>query len=334
MRRPQALDRRDAIDASAAALMLLLTFSWGLNGVAAKLANTGFNSIFLTMARSAIAAVLVFAWCRYRGIALFGRDGSLGPGIVAGLLFGAEFSLIFIGLEYTSVARSALLVNTMPFWILIGAHFWLGERMTPKKLIGLLLAFLGVVLVFSDKLSLPGPEAIVGDLLSIGAGLLWAATTLVIKATRLVRTSAEKLLLYQLAVSSVMRPRCCRSPDRSARADAAVGRLTRLPGCLCRRVHLYSVVLADAPLPGGGLVELYLLDPRLCSDVRRAAARRAAQLEDLCGARSDCRRPGPGQSAAASEAAGSGVMMRDILKNLEAGRQLSDPDPVRRAQIQ
>jgi drug/metabolite transporter (DMT)-like permease len=199
-----ALDRRDAIDASAAALMLLLTFSWGLNGVAAKLANTGFNPIFLTMARSAIAAVLVFAWCRYRGIALFGRDGSLGPGIVAGLLFGAEFSLIFIGLEYTSVARSALLVNTMPFWILIGAHFWLGERMTPKKLIGLLLAFLGVVLVFSDKLSLPGPEAIVGDLLSIGAGLLWAATTLVIKATRLVRTSAEKLLLYQLAVSSVM----------------------------------------------------------------------------------------------------------------------------------
>ena len=199
-----ALDRRDAIDASAAALMLLLTFSWGLNGVAAKLANTGFNPIFLTMARSAIAAVLVFAWCRYRGIALFGHDGSLGPGIVAGLLFGAEFSLIFIGLEYTSVARSALLVNTMPFWILIGAHFWLGERMTPKKLIGLLLAFLGVVLVFSDKLSLPGPEAIVGDLLSIGAGLLWAATTLVIKATRLVRTSAEKLLLYQLGVSSIL----------------------------------------------------------------------------------------------------------------------------------
>ena len=151
----------------------------------------------------------------------------------------------------------------MPFWILIGAHFWLGERMTPKKLIGLLLAFLGVVLVFSDKLSLPGPEAIVGDLLSIGAGLLWAATTLVIKATRLVRTSAEKLLLYQLAVSSVMMAPLLPLAGPILREPTPLSGGALAFQALCRRVHLYSVVLADAPLPGGGLVELYLLDPRL-----------------------------------------------------------------------
>jgi drug/metabolite transporter (DMT)-like permease len=198
------LDRREAIDMAAAALMLLLTFSWGLNGVAAKVANAGYSPLFVTVARSAIAAVLVFLWCRFRGIRLFERDGTLWSGLVAGLLFGAEFFCIFFGLDYTSVARSALMVNTMPFWVLLGAHFLLGERMSLTKLGGLTLAFAGVVLVFSDKLSLPGPQAIKGDLLSLCAGGLWAATTLVIKSTKLTQVSAEKILLYQLAVSAVI----------------------------------------------------------------------------------------------------------------------------------
>lgn len=204
MSRVATLDHRDNIDAAAVALLLLLTFSWGLNGVAGKIANTGYNPIFLTVARSAIAAVLVFAWCRLRGIALFERDGTLWPGILAGLLFGAEFALIFIGLDYTSVARSALMVNTMPFWVLLGAHFLLGERMSLVKLGGLVMAFVGVVVVFSDELSLLGPEAIKGDLMSLCAGLFWAATTIVIKASKLSRASAEKMLLYQLVVSAIV----------------------------------------------------------------------------------------------------------------------------------
>jgi drug/metabolite transporter (DMT)-like permease len=200
----QTLDRRDAVDAAAVVIMLVLTFSWGLNGVAAKLSNQGFNPVFLTIARSAAGGALVFLWCRWRGIRLFGADGTLPAGVLVGLLFGSEFLCIFGGLEYTSVARSALMVNTMPFWVLLGAHFLLGEHMSLTKVGGLALAFCGVVLVFSDKLSLPSPAAHLGDLLSLGGGVLWAATTLVIKRSRLATTSAEKLLLYQLGVSSLL----------------------------------------------------------------------------------------------------------------------------------
>jgi drug/metabolite transporter (DMT)-like permease len=199
-----ALDRRAAVDIAAAAIMVWLTFSWGLNGVAAKISNQGFNPLFVSVARSAIAAVLVFAWCHYRGIGLFGRDGTLVPGIIAGALFGIEFILIFVGLDFTSVARSTLMVNTMPFWVLIGAHFLLGEKMSLAKLGGLALAFCGVVLVFFDKLSLPGPDAIVGDLMSIAAGVAWALTTLVIKRSKLQTAAPEKLLLYQLVVGGLL----------------------------------------------------------------------------------------------------------------------------------
>ena len=199
-----SLDRRDAIDTAAVVFMLALTFSWGLNGVAAKLTNTGYNPIFLNVARSAIACVLVFLWCRFRGIRLFEKDGTLWGGILAGLLFGAEFCLVFVALEYTTVARNSLLVNTMPFWVLVGAHFWLGERMTLQKLLGLALAFCGVVVIFSDRLGAAGPSTMTGDLLSLAAGLFWALTTLVIKRSKLQTAGAEKVLLYQLVVSALM----------------------------------------------------------------------------------------------------------------------------------
>jgi drug/metabolite transporter (DMT)-like permease len=196
--------RRDAIDTLAVAMMIGLTLSWGLNGVAAKLTNTGYSPVFLAVVRSALGGALVFAWCWWRGIRLFERDGTLWVGMLAGLLFGIEFLLIFVGLDFTSVARSTLLVNTMPFWVLIGGHFLLGERITARKIAGLLLAFGGLVLIFSDKLSQPGPDALIGDLMSLGAGLAWALTNVVIKGTKLAGASAEKLLLYQLAVSAVV----------------------------------------------------------------------------------------------------------------------------------
>ncbi|MEW9808137.1 DMT family transporter [Mesorhizobium marinum] len=198
------LDRREAIDSFAVAVMICLTLSWGMNGVAAKLTNTGYSPLFLAMVRSAIGCALVVLWSRWRGIRLLERDGTLVPGLVVGLLFGVEFMLIFVGLDYTSVTRSTLLVNTMPFWVLVAGHFLLGERITVRKTAGLLLAFAGLVLVFSDRLSQPGPDALVGDVMSLAAGLAWAATSIVIRRTRLAAVAAEKLLVYQLAVAALL----------------------------------------------------------------------------------------------------------------------------------
>lgn len=197
-------DQREAIDTFAAVLMIGLTFSWGLNQVAIKLSTVGYSPVFLTLMRSAVGAALVFGWCRFRGIALFERDGTLLPGLIAGLLFGAEFVLVFFGLDVTTVARGTLLLNTMPFWVLIGSHFFLGDRVTSAKLGGLALAFAGVVLVFSDRLSLPDPAALSGDVMCLLAGALWGATLIVIKASKLNHARAEKTLLYQLVVSALM----------------------------------------------------------------------------------------------------------------------------------
>jgi len=210
----------DRLDAFAISLMLMLTLSWGFNQVTIKLANDGFQPLFQGGFRSLGGGFLVWLWCRYRQIPLFERDGTLIAGLLAGSLFAGEFALVYIGFDLTSASRGILFLNTMPFFTAIGAHFFLGERLTPVRILGLIAAFGGVYLVFSDRLGLPSPGAVRGDLLCLVAGFLWGATTVVIKGSTLRFAPAEKTLLYQLAISaatllpvSLMVAPPLRSPD-------------------------------------------------------------------------------------------------------------------------
>jgi len=104
------------------------------------------HPVFQAGLRSACAVVPVFlfAWFMRRRLSL--SDGSLWPGLLAGCLFALEFALVFIGLDYTSVARASVLFYTMPIWVAVGAHFLIpGESLTPRRIAGLAFACAGVV---------------------------------------------------------------------------------------------------------------------------------------------------------------------------------------------
>ena len=61
---------------------------------------------------------------------LFRHDGTLSPGLCAGLLFGIEFVLIFAGLVFTSASRAAVFLYTAPFFVALGSYQFLGERLS------------------------------------------------------------------------------------------------------------------------------------------------------------------------------------------------------------
>jgi drug/metabolite transporter (DMT)-like permease len=180
-----------------------LCLSWGFNNVAIKLAIHDIPPLIQSSARSLIAAVLVGIWTQARGIPLFKRDGTLGAGILAGVLFALEFLLIYRGLVWTTATRGVLFLYLAPFFVVIGSR-WLvpGDHFRLSQWLGLLLSFLGIVIAFGLPTPASDPRQIVGDLMLVGGAAAWAATTLIIKASALNRTSAEKTLLYQLVVSA------------------------------------------------------------------------------------------------------------------------------------
>lgn len=200
-------DSRSELDRLAVGIMLVLCTVWGLQQVVVKLGNAGISPIFQSGLRSIGAFVLVLLWSKLRGVRLMASDGTLWAGILAGLLFAAEFALIYVALEYTDASRGVIFLYTAPFFVALGA-IWLlpNERMRRVQWIGMALAFGGVVVLFGENLGRAGEQAWIGDLMILLAAALWAATTLVVKASALARVSAEKTLLYQLGVSAVVLP--------------------------------------------------------------------------------------------------------------------------------
>ncbi|MFZ3352386.1 MAG: DMT family transporter [Xanthobacteraceae bacterium] len=190
------------LDALAITVTIGLCISWGFNNVAIKVAIHDIPPLIQSSTRSLLAAILVGAWCRFRGIALFERDGTLVAGISAGVLFAFEFLLIYRGLVWTTVTRGTLFLYLAPFFVVVGSR-WLipGDRFHLWQWIGLLLSFAGIVIAFGVPGPISNPHQMLGDLMLVGAALAWAATTLLVKASALARVSPEKNLLYQLVVS-------------------------------------------------------------------------------------------------------------------------------------
>ena len=200
-------ERKTHIDALAGTLLVLCCFLWGLNQVAAKAILPEVPALWQAALRSTGAAVLVWLWARQRGIALFARDATLPGGLVAGALFAAEFFCIFVGLQYTTASRMVVFIYISPFVVALGMPLIArSERLTWLQTAGLVVAFAGVASAYAEGFSNPaaGARQWIGDGLGVLAGILWGATTLAIRGSALNHASAEKTLLYQLAVSGAL----------------------------------------------------------------------------------------------------------------------------------
>jgi drug/metabolite transporter (DMT)-like permease len=217
----------------AVALMLMLCLSWGFNQIAVKLALPDISPFLQATIRSAGALPVLLIIGSLRGVKFFERDGTLGAGLLAGVLFGAEFVLIFRGLLLTSASRAVVFLYTAPFFVALGSYQVLGERLSGVQWGGLALSFLGVALAIGVPQADVDANVLLGDLMIVGGGAMWAATTLVAKGTRLRLVAPEKALGYQVAVSI---------PILGLAAWLSGETLTRVPGPLALSLMAYQAI--------------------------------------------------------------------------------------------
>jgi len=195
------------LDGRAYGLLLACTMLWGLQQVAIKVALPSVSPLAQSAVRSALATVLLLGWAQWRGIRLFGRDGTLVAGIAAGVLFAGEFCFIYSGLAHTSASRMVVFVYLAPVLTALGLAIAVpGERLAPLQWAGVLLAFAGLVAAFADGLGAGDRGTLLGDAFGVVAAVLWAATTVLVRGSSLARVPAEKTLFYQLAVSALLLP--------------------------------------------------------------------------------------------------------------------------------
>jgi drug/metabolite transporter (DMT)-like permease len=172
--------------------------------VSIKFSNVGVPPLVAATVRNATAALCLWGLAIAMGRSVWMKGVDLRHGIIIGILFGLDFLFLYWGTAYTVASRAIIFLYTHSIWAAIGAHFFLkGDRLTPIKTSGLVLAFVGVVSVFGVKSGKLPPNYWIGDLLEVLAALFWAATTVYIKRVASVRSIDHYQTLFSQLFYSI-----------------------------------------------------------------------------------------------------------------------------------
>jgi drug/metabolite transporter (DMT)-like permease len=192
----------DRLPLKAVASLLVLSLIWGAGWAVVKMGGRDFAPLFMAGLRSVVAGACLWAWMIYKGVPAFPSRIVVFHGAVAALIFTVEFVLIYLGLMFTLASRVYILLYTAPFFAAVGAHFLLpGDRLNLWKSLGLVLAFSGTALLFVDGLGRFELSNLVGDLMILGGGLMWALSSIYVKKYLMDRAQPVQILLSSLIFS-------------------------------------------------------------------------------------------------------------------------------------
>jgi drug/metabolite transporter (DMT)-like permease len=185
---------------AAAMFTAFLCILFGSNAVAVKLAFTGIGVFTSASIRFLIAAITIFLWARITGRTIGLKKGQFHQVLIFSALFTVQLSLFYLGLSKSNASRGTLLANLLPFFILFLAHFFIpGDRITRRKLYGILLGFGGVVSMFLEKKGIADGFR-TGDLIILMAVMIWASSAIYLK--RIIGTFLPfQLVLYSTLIS-------------------------------------------------------------------------------------------------------------------------------------
>ena len=191
------------LDLHGIALSLLLAALWGGNPVAIKIGLADAPPLRLAAMRFCLGGLVILAYAGWtRRPWLFTVRPGEGRAIWSlGLLLTVQVGLTNLGIELTTAAHGTVLINSYAVHTVVLAHFYIpGDRLTPAKIMGVLLAYAGIVLLFVGDLSQGGGTRF-GDLIVMASAFLLGERT-VYMARAVQRIDPFKLLLGQSAIGS------------------------------------------------------------------------------------------------------------------------------------
>jgi drug/metabolite transporter (DMT)-like permease len=164
------------LESAPIAAMVAMVAIWGYSWVVMKIALRHAHPFDFAAIRLGIGAALLFIIVKWRGRGL--RLPRYRMAILLGLLQVALFvALCHFALLYAGPGKTSVLVFTMPFWMIVFAHFIIRERMRGSQWIAVVLAFAGLMLIVAPW----NLTSLAGSLLAVAAGAVWAISSVLSK---------------------------------------------------------------------------------------------------------------------------------------------------------
>ena len=182
-----------------------MSLFWGANTVALKVGLLDAPPLRLAWMRFLLGGTVIALWAWSTGrLAGFRVEGAeWRPLLILGLIFTAQIGLMNIGTSLTSAAHGSVVLNLYAVHTVVLAHFLIpGDRMTPRRLAGALVAYAGILLLFSGERTSAGASLLGDALVFVSAGLLAERQVYLARAVQ--RLNPVKLLLAQATVGTAL----------------------------------------------------------------------------------------------------------------------------------
>lgn len=217
---PLTTDRRDAefgtdeavtpssegrrpLDLKAGLFVFFVSTLWSGNWIAIKAGLDYAPALRLGWMRFLAGGIFVLCWAIYTRADLRIHPGEWKPLIWLAALLVAQIILLNLGITYTTAGHASVLIVTSAIWVTVLSHFFIpGDRLSSGRLIGVLVAYLGIIVISAD--SLGGTNAknlILGDILVAISGFL-LGLRIVYNARVISRIDAAKTLVFQAAAGT------------------------------------------------------------------------------------------------------------------------------------
>ncbi len=152
-----------------AVFFFVLCVIWGSTWMAIKVNLTSFPPFYSAGLRFLLAALVLFGVMKLRGAAFPHQLKKNSPSIVFGILNGVSYGFVYWGEQFIPSGLTAILMAALPFFSIILAYIFIGERITTRKIIGTMAGFLGVLLLFMEGLSGANSGKLAGELAIVAA---------------------------------------------------------------------------------------------------------------------------------------------------------------------
>lgn len=182
---------------------LLLAALWGGNPTAIKAGLDDSPPLRLAGFRFIAGGLVTLAWALWTHQSIVPSRRDLAPLAGLAILFASQIAFMNIGQDHTTASHAVVINTTFPLWTGVFAHFFVpGDRLSPPRLLGTVVAYGGVVVIFAQSLG-SSDGTLGGDLLMVcSAALLGGRLTYTSVAAQSI--PLPKLLMTQIVVGIVV----------------------------------------------------------------------------------------------------------------------------------
>lgn len=195
------LEKRISPDKKGITLAFILSILWSGNPISIKVGLEDAPPLRLGWMRFVLGGIVAILWSLYNKETVKFKKSDVIPLIGTGLLFSVQLGFMNIGQNYTSGGHGVIMITTFPLWASIFSHLFIpNDKLTRFKIFGMIIAYIGVIILFWESISNSSNNYLIGDLLMLTSAMLLGARQIYISQISQGLNQAEIKILYTQAL--------------------------------------------------------------------------------------------------------------------------------------